>query len=34
MLVGAFEIHPLVGAAIDLAVDAGETGEVHRVSRT
>ena len=31
MLVGAFEIHHRVGAAVDLALDAGELREMHRV---
>ena len=31
MLVGAFEIHHLVGAAVDLAMDAGEAGEMNGV---
>ena len=31
MLVRAFEIHDLVGAAIDLAIDAGEAVEMHGV---
>ena len=31
MLVGAFEIHHLVLAAVDLAADAGEAGEMHGV---